>query len=310
MVPIWILLALGGIVLAVAGTLFDKYLLEKYFDDEDEDGPGVLLIFSSLFLTVVISIVMVFKFDEISFLPLVIIIGLLVGVLNGLWILLYLMAINRAEVSKVVPLFQIVPIFGLFYAMIILGEFLTLGQTLSALIIVLGALVLLYTKGKKGLNLDKRTLTLMIGSSSLVALSQVLFKQTSLVSNYWTATVWLGSGFILFGLFLLIFIRSYRQQFHTLFKSRVKAMIGANAINEFFDNAGELIFLAAVVIGPVALVQSLNGYEPLLIFLASIIMSKVSPKYFDEDLSRGSLVQKFCGILIITIGSIYLYFSI
>lgn len=310
MLPLWVILAFSGVVLAVGGTLFDKYLLEKYFNNDDDDGPGALIIFSAYFLIIIISIVYLFKHEEIDFSLLVGLTGLFVGILNGLWILLYLIAMNRADVSKVVPLFQTIPIFGLFYAMIILGEFLTFDQILATVIIITGALVLLYTRGRGMFNLDLQTLALMIGSSSIVALSQVIFKYVSLSSNYWTATFWLGSGFVIFGIGLFFFVESYRNQFGNLFNERVKAMFGANAINELFDNAGELLFLAAVVIGPVALVQSINAYEPLLIFLSSITMARLHPRYFYEDISRRALLQKFTGIIIISIGSLYLYLSI
>jgi hypothetical protein len=46
MLPTWGLLGLGGVLLAVGGTLFDKYLLGKYFGDHEgnDAGPGAFVI--------------------------------------------------------------------------------------------------------------------------------------------------------------------------------------------------------------------------------------------------------------------------
>ena len=76
------------------------------------------------------------------------------------------------------------------------------------------------------------------------------------------------------------------------------------------DNAGELLFLLAVTLGPVALVQSTNAYEPLIILMVSFVLAKLFPYTFPTVKQEYVLTQKIftlIGIVIISIGSIYLY---
>lgn len=308
MTPLWIFIALGAEVLWVAGNLFDKYLLEHYFgEDDDEGGPGALLIFSAYFSVIFVIGIFIIGYDSISFNLLVGLTGLFIGLLNGIWILLYLYAIDNAELSRVVPLFQMIPIFGLLFGFMFLGETILPLQGLAAGIIILGALVLVHSKKSGFLGIDKSTLFLMIGASTIVALTETLFKVLAVDVNYWTAAFWMGSGFALFGMYLYLFVPKLHNEFNALILHKKKNVIGVNSLNELLDNFAELIFLAAIVIGPIALVQSLNAYQPLLILIASVIMTKLIPNYFDEDLSANSLTQKLFAIIIITIGSFILY---
>lgn len=310
MLPLWVLLGILGVLFGVGGTMFDKYLLERYFNRDDHSGPGALILFSALFVVLVVLFVIAYRYESIDFSLHTGAIGTLAGAINGLWILMYLHAMNRADVSKVVPLFQIVPIFGLIFGMIILGEYLTIAQILAATVIMSGATILMYSKDSGRLGLDFITMSLMIGSSCFVALSQVVFKLVAVDANYWTATFWLGIGFFLFGILLFVFVGGYRRQFLSQLGMRRFSIIGANAVNELFDNAGELVFLAAVVLGPVALVQSLSAYEPMLIFLIGLLFMRIWPGYFREDISTTALIQKFSGIAVISAGSIFLYTTI
>jgi len=316
MLPLWVFLGITGILFAIGGTMFDKYLLERYFNKSDcgnkndNSGPGALIIFSALFVVPVVLLVIICRYDTVDFSLHTGVIGMLTGATNGLWILLYLHAMSRADVSKVVPLFQTVPVFGLIFGMIILEEYLTMPQILSATVIMSGAIILMYRRSSGRLGLDVKTMSLMVGASCLVALSHVMFKFIAVDTNYWTATFWLGIGFALFGTLLFAVFGAYRRQFRSLLGKRRFRIVGLNGVNELFDNAGELIFLAAVVLGPVALVQSINAYEPMLIFLICLVLMRIWPAYFREDISIPALVQKFCGIAVISVGSIFLYTSI
>ncbi|MCA9360861.1 DMT family transporter, partial [Candidatus Kaiserbacteria bacterium] len=210
-------------------------------------------------------------------------VGAISGVLSGLWILLYLHALDRVDVSQAIPIFQTIPIFGLVLGYITLGETLTTLQLFSALVMILGATVLINTKEQTSPSSKYSTLLLMLGSSFFVALSQVIFKIVAIDINYWTAIFWNWVGFIVFGGILYLSVKQYRFQFKYLLGQRVtslKSVYGVSALNEIFDNISDLTFLLAVILGPIALVQSLNAYEPIIILGFSAIMVKAFPKYF------------------------------
>ena len=309
MLPGWTLIGLAAVFMWVIGTYFDKYLLEKYFssDQESEDGgPGALIIFSSYFSFAVVIFAYIFGIQEISFSLSTGLLGMLIGILNGTWILMYLYALNRSTVEKVIPIFQLVPIFGLIFASVILGEFLLSKQIIAITILIFGALLILHYKRNSYLKIDTRTLGLMLGATALVALSETLFKFAALEANYWTAVFWTSAGFTLFGILLFFNVEKYRNEFSELLAVKTKHVMGANSANEVIDNSAELIFFFAITIGPIVLVQSLNAYQPLLALMFGLMLGLIFPKYFSEE-TKGNLLQKIFGILIITVASIYLY---
>lgn len=310
MIPSWTIIGSLAVFLWVAGTYFDKYLLEKYFssnNESEEAGPGALIIFSAYFSFVVVIFIFIFKYTQISYNLTDSLLGMLIGILNGGWILMYLYALNQSAVSKVVPIFQLVPIFGLVFSSILLGEFLFTNQIISITIIIIGALILLHYKKNSFLKTDTRTLGLMFAATSLVALTETIFKVAALESNYWTAAFWTSVGFTVFGIFLFFTVKKYQKEFIDLISVKSKQIIGANSANEVIDNSAELIFFFAVTIGPVVLVQSLNAYQPVIALCFAYIIGKIAPNYFIEDLSETTLLQRIIGILLITVASIYLY---
>jgi len=309
MLPTWTLLGLGGVMLAVGGTLFDKYLLSKYFADyeDGEAGPGALLIFSAYFSSFIIIGLLLYGYTNITFDIQPMLYALIAGVLNGIWILMYLYAISRADVSKTAPILQTIPAFGLLLAFVTLGEVLTTMQLYAVAVLAFGAIVLLHEPKEGLLNIDTKTLGLMLGSSFFVALSQTLFKVGTNLSGYINATVWLWVGFLFFGILLHIAVPKYKRQFGHMFSQRIRNVFSLNAANEAFDSVGELLFFGAIMIGPLALVQSLNTYEPMLIFVTSVILTLLYPKYFKESLTTQALVQKVFGILVLFVGTLILY---
>lgn len=310
MLPLWVILGIGGVLFSVFGTMIDKFLLERYFNSDDHSGPGALIIFSSLFSIVIAILLIAFRYDAIDFGRDAAAVGLLAGAIYGVWLLMYLHAMTRADVSKVAPLFQTVPIFGLVFGAVILGEFLAPKQMLAAAIIITGAIILMYQRANGRMGLDMVTLGLMLGSSCFVALTQVVFKVVAIDANYWTAAFWQSIGYMAFGIALFVFSPGYRQQFLYLFGRRRSHILGVSIANEIFDNIGDLVTLAAVVLGPVALVQSLGAYEPMLIFLLCLLLMRLWPRYFHEEVSTSALLQKSCGIAVIFVGSIVLYSTI
>ena len=313
LIPSWFVVGFLSVLIGVIGSFFDKYLLKKYFssDDDSGDGAGALIIFSAFFLYAMLPFLLIFGEEYIDFRLDVGMVGFVSGMLSCLWILLYLHALSRVDVSQAVPVFQTVPIFGLLLGFLFFGEILTGTQLIAAATILLGSHVLLSNPNQDS-NLGRATLLLMLGSSFFIALSQVIFKVAAVEINFWSALFWNWVGFVFLGLILYIAVKSYRLQFKSLLRQRVSALkriYGVSAVNEVFDITSDALLLGAVILGPVALVQSINAYEPFMTLLFGFFLVKLIPQYFESDFTRATLQQKIVGILIITIGSLILYSS-
>src|SRR5574343_300275 len=103
----------------------------------------LLIIFSCLSAVFVLPVALWFRAEQIFNLNFfTILILLFCGFLSAVGFYFYLKAMDMEEVSIVVPLFQLLPVFSYFLAFFILGESLTLIQILASLLIMLGAIVL------------------------------------------------------------------------------------------------------------------------------------------------------------------------
>jgi len=310
-IPLWVYIGLGAQMLWVIGNLFDKYLIETFFrgeEDEEDEGIGTLVLFSAFFAVLVSAGVYVGWGSTISFSNQSALIGISIGVLNALWVIAYLYAIGRGELTKTVPIFQTIPVFGFLFAFLLLGETVTSLQFLAAVSLMVGSFVLSYNFRTGGFAWIP--LGLMLLASAVVALQEVVFKFVALDDGFATSAFWQGIGLGLTGLFLYSAIPSYRRQFNGFLAERNKHIWTVSAINEIFDNAATLVFSYAIILGPVLLVQSVNAYQPLVLFAVSYIIALFFGNYLREDISTVSTVQKIVGILIITTGSVVLYLSV
>ncbi len=310
-IPLWIYIGLGAQLLWVAGNLFDKYLIETFFrgeDDEYDEGIGTLVLFSAFFAVLVSAGVYVGWGSAISFSTESALIGTGIGILNAMWVIAYLYAIGRSELTKTVPIFQTIPVFGFIFAFLLLGETVTTLQFIAASGLMLGSFVLSYNF-RDG-SFSWLTLGLMLLASAVVALQEVVFKYVALDDGFATSAFWQGIGLGLTGLFLYVTIPSYRRQFNNFIAERNKQIWTVSAINEVFDNAATLVFSYAVILGPVLLVQAVNAYQPLVLFAISYLIAIFFGNYLREDISVMNTAQKIVGIGIITVGSVVLYLSV
>lgn len=308
--PLWVLIGLAAQVFWVIGAIIDKYLIEKYFsgDDEEDGGVGTLVLFSSVFSVGISIVAAIIAWDDIAFSFTAASLGILVGIANALWVLMYLYAIEKSELSRTIPIFQTIPIFGFIFGYIFLAETLTNIQLLGTLIVITGAFILSYHFTNN--SFAWKPFGLMLGASAIVAFQETLFKVVALDFSYWSSAFWLGIGFSLFGLVLYCCVSSYRKQFLHHISKHNNTIWYANGINELMDNSANLMFAFAVTLGPIALVQSINAYQPLLMLIVSYSVYVTFGDFLDEDLGKGTIIQKVLGVVIITIGSILIYSSL
>src|ERR1035437_4640458 len=164
----WFFIALLNPILHAGVNHFDKYLISKYFKNVQ---VGSLVIFSALFSIILLPLVIYLAPDFMQ-------VSLLHGVIltfNGMLlvvaIICYLYALEDDEASIVVPLFQMIPIFGLILGFIFLRESIAFGKIIGALIVILGSVVLSLDIQNKHTQLKKKIIFLMILSSLCYAVN-------------------------------------------------------------------------------------------------------------------------------------------
>ncbi len=300
----WFLIALINPLAHSVANHFDKYLLSKHIKG---GTVGALIVFSSLFSFFALPIL---YFLRPNILTSVNWIEALVLIINGAFVsiavALYLYALNIDEASYVAPFFQFYPIFGFFLSFILLGEILTSSQIFGAIFIILGSIVLSLEFNKVKKKFKKRLIALMLGSSFFYALNAVVFKLIAIDQGFLDSLFWDMLGKFLFGIFILLSLAKYRDQFINLIKSSGVKITILNLLNEVIGLAGELAVVLAVLYAPVVLVQSVTGVQPIFVLLLGILITLHFPKFGKEEMSKRHLAQKITGILIVTTGVLVL----
>lgn len=305
--PVWVYIGLAAQLLWVIGSIIDKYLIDKYFssDEDESSGVGTLILFSSVFSIGISIVAALFAWEQITFSLTSSILGITIGIANAFWVLAYLHAIEDTELSRTIPIFQTIPIFGFIFSFLFLHEILTNIQMAGALIVISGAFILSYHFSTK--SFAWKPFLLMLTASAIVAFQETLFKVVAIDFSYWNSAFWMGIGFSIFGLFLYTCVKEYRMQFMRILKKKSAGVWIANGTNELIDNSANLIFAFAITLGPVVLVQSINAYQPLLTLILSYLVFMLFGDFLDEDLQKSTVIQKIFGVIIISIGSILIY---
>ena len=304
----WFLLALVAPILWSIVSHIDKYMLSKYLKDR---GVGALLIFSALASVIVLPFILYFYHSQLFNISNQDLVTLfLIGFLSVGAFYFYLKGMNEEEASVVIPLFQLVPVFGYFLSYLILGESLNTAQIFSSLLIISG-IVILATEIDidNNVTLKRKVLILVTASSFLFALHDTLFKKVAIVEGFAASVFWQYVSLTVFGLLILVFVKKYRDDFLTMFRNTGGKLLSLNIASELLYILGNLTNNFATLLAPVALVLVVSSYQPLFVFIIGIFLTIFLPNISMEKISTKHLIHKIISILIIIIGSYFLYSS-
>lgn len=303
----WFFVALLGPMLWAIVNHIDKYMLHKHFH---KNGVHTLMIFSCLSSFIVLPILLFFKQDVFSVGMSNVLFLVLLGFISAIAFFFYLKAVELEEISIVIPLFQLLPIFTYFLAFFILGESLAFPQIISALVIMFGAIILsIEIDIDHSFTFKKRALCLVAASSIFFALNDVLFKKIALTETFWTSVFWQYTGLFLFGIFLLLFSKKAQASFTQIKEKLDFKVLSFNILSEILYMIGNLASAFATLLAPVVLVLIVGSYQPIFVFIIAIIMTFMLPKIVTERISRGHIIHRTISIIIILVGSYFLYSS-
>lgn len=296
----WLFFAILTPFLNSIDSLGEKLLVDKHVTDP------IVIVFNEglIFFLFGLSILL---WHKVQLLPLLqIVVLLLSGMLFIYYLIPYFKALSKEETSRVIPLFQFIPIFVLILSYIFLHESISGKQLLGFFIIFAGAFLLSAEKLDGKIFQPRRAFWYMLLSSFLYGLTPILFKFAVVHTDFWTAFFYqaIGGGLGATSLFLYT---PYRKSF---FKENMKLPLKTWVIvttNQTVTVAAELSASFAFSIAPVALVSVVTGTQPLFTLIFAIILSRFFPHILEEDISKGTLGLKFSSIFLILGGLIFIY---
>jgi uncharacterized membrane protein len=295
----WFFIALCAPFLLACANHNDKFVLSRYLK---EKNIGSIVIFSSLFSGVAIPIVLFIQRDvfDVSLVQGSAVVA--TGMLSVFAAVCYLYALNLDEASFVTPFYQTVPIFAYFLGYFILGETITLAQGLASFVIIVGALILSFEFGGRGMRFKQNVVALMLAASFLSAINGVIFKLIALEKGFWASLFWGLVGQVMAGLIFLVCVPGYRRDFLGFFKQQKVAVVGLIALSKILFSVSEAVTLYATLLAPVALVLLVNSFQSLFVFTFGVVLTLFLPRVAKESLGRTKMLQKGAGIGLMLVG--------
>jgi drug/metabolite transporter (DMT)-like permease len=295
----WIFFALLAPLLFALTNQIDKTLLSRYFT---KVKPTTLL-----FYTVMVSVVI--AVGIVLFKPSVLGVPLLdAGMMFAAGILFYfainpfIKALSIEEASRVIPVFQIQPVFAYIFGVFLFHETLSVSQALAGFIIVAGALLI-------SLDLDNRrkfkavVFGLVALSCLFYMLESVTFKFVGGHYGFWDAAFYQFLGTAVAGVFAFIVIRGYRADFKKVSKEGGIKVVAGATLSAVLSMGGRMAFNYSLLLAPLVLVQLVQGTQAIFVLIIGTLLALFIPKHGKENISRKHMVQKIVSIGVILAGT-------
>ena len=289
----WILFSiLAALTWAIVNTV-DKYILTKWVRK-----PIVpVMILGIIGVLASILVYLFHGFSTLSYLNIAL--AFVAGIFYILMNIFYFKAVKVEEISRVVPLFYLTPLFVLILAAIFLGEIFTPLKYLGIFLLVIGA-ILISSKNFIKISFGK-AFWFMVLSSLALSISAVMTKYLLNFADFWTIFSWTRIGMI-FAL-IPIFYFSFPDLMSTV-KEYGKKVVGVMFLNESINVVGVLLITIATAVGYITLVNALSSIQPFFVLSFAVILSIFYPKILKEEISKSTVLQKLIAIILMFVGAI------
>lgn len=279
-------------------SLIDKFVISKGYIK----NPAVYIVLNGL-----MNVLLIFLFPFVGFEPLKLtdlLIGIFGGILFSASVVMYYKAVQYEEISRIIMLFQLGPIFVLVLSFLFLGEVLAKNHFIGFLFLLGAGAMISYKKVNGSFKLSK-AFYLMFISMFLSSIGFIVAKYIYSITNFWNAFLWLRiSGFTALSVLLVPSIRKDSLKTFKAMKPKIKAMMIFKMVIDF----SAFIFAGyALLNAPASLVSALSSSVlPLFVFMLALITSIYLPKLIKEGIDRKSIMIKLLAILLIIIGIIFI----
>ncbi len=298
----WLLAGIIPPVLSALVNHTDKYLLLK---TKHKSSVNVLMVYSTLFSLVILPFLLYFSWSHLFLNWTQVGVQVAGGIFLTLSIYFYLIALNKDEASVVMPFAMLVPVFGFVLSYFILGEVLSATQVISCVLIIAGAAILSFEfNEERKIKIKHGVLVSMIVCTVFQAAQETLFKWVTIENSFAVSVFWSHIGITACGLFLILTKKGLLNEFLESVTVNGKTIFGVNFISEFVSSIAYTVQNYAGLIAPIAIVMTLNGYQPVFVFIFGIIMTILLPKFVTEKIKLKHLLHKGIAIGVILIGTI------
>lgn len=219
----------------------------------------------------------------------------------------YIKAVSIEEISRVNMLWNITPIFSLTIAWILLGEKLNLNELIALALLLVGAfLASAHFKGKR---------TALSYGLVYMILAALFYASYAVIVRYITAGSTFSTFYFYFTLWLLpmaftlLLSKNFRSSLRIEKKSWTWQLVGWVMLVAIIARAGVLFNQWALSQGPVALVNAIEGFQTIFVFVVAILFTRFRPDILREEVDRRNILLKIGGAIFLVSGILLLAFK-
>lgn len=220
--------------------------------------------------------------------------GTFLGFIYTFSLFSYYSGLSKEEASRFIPLLSLNTVFLVFLSFIFLDESFSVPVYAGITSVVVGGLLISLKDPLESLRRFKSTRAVYIGvlSALLSSFSALGVKYMTGFAGNWSIMFWLGVGGILSTLVLLFHNRN------RLNRSKIRGYEHLLTIG-LLTSVGYIMFVNALSRGPASLVSTFLKTKSVILFFATILLTRIHPDLIHEELDRKTLVQKAVAILMI-----------
>lgn len=290
----WIIFSLLAVFTFSFVNLFDKVSVSKKFKN----------VYTFVFVLNVVYIIFYLAYTLIFWKTFVFGNSFLWAAFSGffyfaMWIL-WFKALSGGEVSRSSAIFFTQPFFNSILAVIFLGEVLTPLKWLAIVMIVAGA-IFSSIEGKKTKSGFNRAYIFAVLAAVVSAAGNTISKFATAVLPAITVS---SIGFFATLPFYFLFLRDKKVLEETKRSFADKKLLGLMFLRGMFGFAAIGFFMSAIGSGPVSLVSALNGGQPLVVLILSVLASLFFPRLIKEDITGRAIVYKIISVILIVTGAV------
>lgn len=231
--------------------------------------------------------------------------GIGVGLMWGVSAPLMLWTLSREEVSRVTPISQSHPLLVVIFAVVLLGESLSLVESIAAALAIGGAILAALRLSEAGQVRLSGSLAYLGVAVVIIALAQILLKTVTDDLSFWHALALRSAGMS----FMLLAINLRKDILVDLGRfmwSRRQSTV--LAIDAGAATTSMALITFAIATGPVSLANAFASTTPLFVFLASMLLVWKTRLLREEIVDRLAVTQKLIaagmvvgGLVLITV---------
>lgn len=294
----WIIFATLTPFLYTVTNFIDKYILEKKIKD-----PTAATIFGS-YVSGVIGIIIlaingfpIFETQQIVYLC-------IAGILLVLYLLPYYSALRLDDTSRVVPLFQFIPVIVFFFSWMFLRETLSLTQIVGFIVILISGFVLSSDKVNIAILKPRPMLYYMLFSSAMYATMLVLIRSVVKTEDFWVVMGYqmVGNGIGATLLLMIVGVDRFKKATKDLY-----SIIGIVTVNNGLAITAQLSEGFALSLAATSLVSIVGGVQPLFLTIIGYVLTRWYPTLIKEDI-RAKIIKKKIITMISLLFGLYLIY--